>query len=66
MSRVELSTGASIYYEEHGSGYPLLLFAPDAVASCDHEGQIRLRADSAKPTYERSCGRFASAAQPLL
>lgn len=33
MPRVELSTGASIYYEEHGSGYPLLLFAPGGMDS---------------------------------
>lgn len=33
MPRAELSTGASIYYEEHGAGYPLLLFAPGGTDS---------------------------------
>jgi pimeloyl-ACP methyl ester carboxylesterase len=33
MPRAELSTGASIYYEEHGTGYPLLLFAPGGTDS---------------------------------
>ncbi|MGE5594508.1 MAG: alpha/beta fold hydrolase [Hyphomicrobiales bacterium] len=33
MPRVDLPTGASIYYEEHGSGYPVLLFAPGGMDS---------------------------------
>lgn len=33
MPRAELTTGASIYYEERGSGYPLLLFAPGGMDS---------------------------------
>ncbi len=33
MPRAELPTGASIFYEEHGSGYPLLLFAPGGMDS---------------------------------
>jgi pimeloyl-ACP methyl ester carboxylesterase len=33
MPRAELPTGASIYYEEHGSGYPVLLFAPGGMDS---------------------------------
>ncbi len=33
MPRVELPTGASIYYEEFGQGYPVLLFAPGGMDS---------------------------------
>ncbi len=33
MPRIELRTGASIYYEEFGSGYPVLLFAPGGMES---------------------------------
>lgn len=33
MPTISLPTGASIYYEEHGSGYPLILFAPGGMDS---------------------------------
>ncbi|MCK9517969.1 MAG: alpha/beta hydrolase [Dehalococcoidia bacterium] len=33
MPRVDLPTGASIYYEEFGEGFPLLLFAPGGMDS---------------------------------
>jgi pimeloyl-ACP methyl ester carboxylesterase len=33
LPNVTLPTGASIYYEEHGNGYPLLLFAPGGMDS---------------------------------
>jgi pimeloyl-ACP methyl ester carboxylesterase len=33
MPRADLKTGASLYYEEYGSGYPILLFAPGGMDS---------------------------------
>jgi pimeloyl-ACP methyl ester carboxylesterase len=33
MPRADLPTGASIYYEEHGTGFPVLLFAPGGMDS---------------------------------